>query len=320
MDLDQVLEPRVRRGDRRPPYPVVFDGAYVIAANGKAYVRIDGEPGGSLAGPVVGGADANPGDDVTCVVPQNGRPVIVRPATGSGAAGPPGPEGPQGPKGDPGAQGAQGPPGAPGAPGAKGDTGAQGPAGAQGPKGDTGAAGAPGIGLPIGGICIWPTAVAPTNYLLCSGLVVPAATYPDLATVLGQSGGNITVPDLRDRFVYGAGAEAVGVRGGADSVTLTAAQSGLPSHSHGGATQSGSTPDHLHDANTAVGSNTGAIYGWAVSGGGWWIPVWNVAQTGAADRSLAHTHPIAAEAARNATAAHENRPAYVRMAYIIRAL
>ncbi len=71
---------------------------------------------------------------------------------------------------------------------------------------------------PIGGIIMWSGAVAdiPDGWALCNG-----------STVNGHA-----TPDLRGRFVAGAGGSyAVAYTNGADSVTLTTAQ--LPAHGHG---------------------------------------------------------------------------------------
>lgn len=79
---------------------------------------------------------------------------------------------------------------------------------------------------------------------------VPAARYPRLASLLGiPSSGTITIPDLADRFLVGAGgALTVGDVGGAAQVTLTAAQ--MPSHTH-------TTPNHTHTGTTSgSGSHT----------------------------------------------------------------
>src|SRR5690606_16720903 len=57
-------------------------------------------------------------------------------------------------------------------------------------------------------------------------------------------------PDLRDRFIVGAGREyAVGARGGAKEVTLTTAQ--MPKHSHTGITDSAGAHTHTGTTNTA---------------------------------------------------------------------
>lgn len=82
-------------------------------------------------------------------------------------------------------------------------------------------------GVPTGGIIMWSGAVTaiPTGWTLCDGL-------------------NGT-PDLRDRFVVGAGGTyAVGAVGGAAAVTLTAAQ--IPSHAHSGPSHAHAGPSHTH--------------------------------------------------------------------------
>ena len=67
--------------------------------------------------------------------------------------------------------------------------------------------------IPTGVIVMWSgsTSSVPTGWALCNG----------------QNG----TPDLRDRFIVGAGnSYSVGSKGGADSVTLTTSQ--MPSHAH----------------------------------------------------------------------------------------
>ncbi len=71
--------------------------------------------------------------------------------------------------------------------------------------------------IPVGGIIMWSGAInqIPAGWALCNGL-----------TVNGRQ-----TPDLRDRFVVGAGSSyAVGSTGGAALVTLSVAQ--MPQHSH----------------------------------------------------------------------------------------
>ena len=90
----------------------------------------------------------------------------------AGPQGVPGPTGPQGP------QGAQGP---------AGPTGPTGPTGATGPQGPQGPQGPAGTGLPSGCIVMWSgtSGNIPVGWVLCDG-------------------SNAT-PDLRDRFIVGAG-------------------------------------------------------------------------------------------------------------------
>ena len=68
-------------------------------------------------------------------------------------------------------------------------------------------------GIPAGGIIMWSgaTNAIPSGWVICDG--------------------NNSTPDLRNRFVVGAGdSYAVDATGGADSVTLTLDQ--IPAHTH----------------------------------------------------------------------------------------
>jgi len=81
------------------------------------------------------------------------------------------------------------------------------------------------------------------GFLLCDGSYVSQTTYAALYALLGTTfgptvGGNFALPDFRSRFPVGAGtgpgltSRTVGAVGGAESVTLSASQCALPSHSH----------------------------------------------------------------------------------------
>lgn len=108
--------------------------------------------------------------------------------------------------------------------------------------------------IPTGCILMWSgsTTTVPTGYALCNG-----GTYAK-----SDGSGNVTVPDLRDRFLVGAGlAYAVGTSGGAvsntptitvtnEAVALTTSQ--LPAHTHSntlndsGHTHAITDPGHTH--------------------------------------------------------------------------
>lgn len=75
---------------------------------------------------------------------------------------------------------------------------------------------------------------APSGWLVCDGSTFSATDYPKLATVLGST----TLPDFRDRFPIGVGANALGATGGAAT------------HTH-------STPNHSHTFSSA--SNTATV-------------------------------------------------------------
>ena len=70
--------------------------------------------------------------------------------------------------------------------------------------------------IPLGGIIMWSGAIAniPSGWALCNG----------------QSVNNQTTPDLRDRFIVGAGNLPVQATGGSQNVTLSVPN--LPAHNH----------------------------------------------------------------------------------------
>lgn len=97
--------------------------------------------------------------------------------------------------------------------------------------------------IPSGGIIMWSGSIAsiPSGWFLCNG-----------------SNGT---PDLRNRFVVGAGSTyAVDATGGADSVTLSEAQ--IPGHTHTFSATTASDGAHTHTASTAsAGSHTHSFSG-----------------------------------------------------------
>lgn len=92
---------------------------------------------------------------------------------------------------------------------------------------------------PTGALMLWLTATAPAGWLLCDGATVPAANYPGLASVLGSSGGNVTLPDLRGRVPLGVGTatgaagatnHVLGAKGGEETHDLQLTE--IPAHDH----------------------------------------------------------------------------------------
>ena len=123
-------------------------------------------------------------------------------------------------------------------------------------------------GVPTGGIIMWSGSVlsVPSGWALCNG-----GTYSK-----SDGSGSITAPDLRDRFVVGAGTTyAVNGTGGSTSATTssgggggTITTSAAGGHNHGGATQGHSLttaeiPAHNHQQTTGQGSS-GSVTGWNV--------------------------------------------------------
>lgn len=138
-------------------------------------------------------------------------------------------------------------------------------------------------------------------------------------------------PDLRNRFVVGAGTSyEPGDTGGSASVTLTVDQ--LPSHKHSASTESAGS--HNHDATTnADGQHTHSytFRDWAreVQTGGITQNIW--AGTASANTSSAgsHTHTVTINSAGSHShsvtvdntgggQAHENRPPYYALCFIMK--
>ena len=207
-----------------------------------------------------------------------------------GEKGAPGQDGQDGDKGAQGAQGIQG---------NKGDIGPQGGSGGVGDKGDEGEKGAPGesgsIGIPSGFIGIWSGAAnaIPSGWYLCNG-----------------SNGT---PDLRDRFVVGAGSGySVGNTGGSASVTLSTAN--LPSHSHGGAS-------HNHTVSGTTGSDTHnhTIQSATSIGGGSRVASQNDTGNTASTQNDTHSHSFSANTnTQGSSATNANLPPYYALCYIMK--
>lgn len=178
------------------------------------------------------------------------------------------------------------------------------------------------VTLPAGGIIMWSGSIAsiPAGWVLCDG--------------------NNSTPDLRDKFVPGAGSSYTpGQTGGANTVTLATSQ--LPSHTH---TQQGSfasgteSAAHVHGGTTdGIGDHAHFVQGTGGGGGGSGVtgnasggPVGGVSTTSAGAHShtfttgtenAAHAHlvTIAGEtAAAGSGGAIENRPAFYALAYIMK--
>lgn len=166
-----------------------------------------------------------------------------------------------------------------------------------GPTGAPGAPGVPGIGVPLGGIILWSGAIGtiPTGFVLCDG--------------------NNGTPNLRDRFIVGAGnTYGVGAVGGSADATLV-------SHSHSGTTSGGG--GHTHSVLVAQNSssNTNRIdteaAGFAGEGGSR-VYVTNNGELNQMVGSVGdHTHTFDTSTA-GSGATNANLPPYYALAYIMR--
>lgn len=175
---------------------------------------------------------------------------------------------------------------------------------------------------PVGSIMMWPSATIPANWQLCDGSSLNRQEYAALFSVLGTTYGNndsstFRIPDMRGLFVAGRGANnynALNQKGGSNTVALSVNE--MPKHNHdtGTSTEDGSVTTtqnggHTHSYtkptvdNTKVGTYDGA----------------NVRSAGSANTGSAglHTHTVPLKA-RGAGAAHENRPPFIVLNYIIK--
>ena len=116
------------------------------------------------------------------------------------------------------------------------------------------AMGAAALVSPSGEIKMWPTASAPTGFLLCDGSTVSRTLYSDLFTVIGTTFGSgdgsttFTLPNFENRFPVGAGDlySVAGTGGSKDAI--------LVSHTH-----TVTDPGHAH-ANVVTSSDANARY------------------------------------------------------------
>jgi len=131
----------------------------------------------------------------------------------------------------------------------------------------------PTLQVPVGMIVMYGSVTTiPRGWLLCDGTGYAIATYPALFAAIGNtygSSGGFQVPNLTGRIPVGAGGtatgalgselglgRAVGSTGGVATVTLTAAQSGMPAHTHTYDDKYRTTGALVSSGGTAINSNS----------------------------------------------------------------
>lgn len=203
--------------------------------------------------------------------------------------------------------------------------------------------------VPIGTVIDYVGTVAPAGWHLCDGTAHGSAAY--LAAF-----GSDSTPDLRGLFVRGAGSGLTnGQTGGAATVTLTAAQSGLPAHSHpvtvnnGGASHShtidppntgtSGVGDHMHGSSYVANfrasegprnetpnedfyeiGQTSANLDQTLQPSGAHSHTVDIAPFSSAAATATHGHSASSSnnTAANATAAHENLPPFYVLTKIVK--
>ena len=173
----------------------------------------------------------------------------------------------------------------------------------------------------VGSIQMYAGSSEPTGWLMCDGRAVSRTKYSKLFEVIGTTYGSgdgsttFNLPDMRNLFVVGAGSSySINSKGGSDTVTLTTSQ--IPAHTHGEKSLTG---------NVTI-RKTGAGYDTAISRSG---IVSSITSSGSGSTSLngsgssgqkldqinfnaTHTHSSV-----GGGGAHENRPPYIALNYII---
>lgn len=171
--------------------------------------------------------------------------------------------------------------------------------------------------IPSGGIIMWSgqTSAIPTGWYLCDG--------------------NNGTPNLTNRFIMGAGTSNETTTGGTNSLAL--AETNIPSHTHAFSTTTGSNGSHTHTGTTnTTGAHThtlnagGTAYPQSSPNQGNQAGVANASATtssaGAHSHTLnvdsagSHTHSVSGTTgSTGSTTAFDNRPAYMALAYIMKA-
>ena len=157
-------------------------------------------------------------------------------------------------------------------------------------------------GIPSGGIIMWSGSVGsiPTGWVLCNG-----------------SNGS---PDLRNRFVVGAGSTyAVNATGGTDSVSLSTAN--LPAHNHSfsGSGTTNTEGNHTHGSVALPHPSDGGRDGDSGSNSVGLLEGSTLGGTTGAAGSHNHTVSISGTTGNQGSgSSHENRPPYYALAYIFK--
>lgn len=185
-----------------------------------------------------------------------------------------------------------------------------------------GAVSAPGS-TPVGSILEYAGTAAPAGFLLADGTSYLRTAYPALFAVIGTTygaadGTHFNVPNRKGRVGVGRDAaqsefNTLGETGGAKTVTLTAAQSGLPQHTHvqnahshlRGTIHTGATATN---PGSRLASASASVF-YANNGSGYTADSTGTEAATAVNQDAGPT---------NATTAHNNLQPYIALNYIIK--
>lgn len=206
---------------------------------------------------------------------------------------------------------------------------------------------------PIGSIQMWPSDTLPIAYKLCDGSSLDKTEYAELYAILGTtyggSGNTFNLPNLKGRFVAGKDPSVTDYAelantGGANKVALGVSE--MPKHNHNSATSTSdkevSTSNegkHSHNVNWGTYGDSGEGYYGGRTGGASNFPtyvdtncplkdIWygegksteNTKGFVAKDGEHSHSFDMYARGGdvNGVTVAHENRPPFIVLNYIIK--
>ena len=146
----------------------------------------------------------------------------------------------------------------------------------------------------------------PSGWLTCDGTSKSTSTYSTLHTAIGYafggSGSNFNVPDMRDKFVIGAGStyNVAATGGSADAV--------IPTHTHTASSASGGSHSHTIDRGGGVGAPYYITYGDGNN---------NFQATTPTNSGGAHSHTVTVNST-GVSPTGANLPPYVGLGFIIK--
>jgi microcystin-dependent protein len=170
------------------------------------------------------------------------------------------------------------------------------------------------IGVPVGTLTMWigTEASVASSWKICDGTAISRTTYASLFAICGTEYGvgdgstTFNLPDFQTNNVFPRGATddaGRGTTGGESTHLLTGAESGTTAHTHV-ITDPGHTHSYTRPYVTGYGSGSGG--GSPPSG----------ATTGSSTTGISINNSSAADAG----SAHENKPPYVDVHFIVKVL
>ncbi|MEC4725831.1 phage tail protein [Shewanella sp. D64] len=153
--------------------------------------------------------------------------------------------------------------------------------------------------LPRGSIIMWSGNSIPQGWALCDG-----------------SNGT---PDLKDRFIVSVGdTYGLHARGGESSVQLTSNESGVPAHSHSGSTNTDGSHQHTGNEEYKADNDDNDGVHHVIADRNHHAPDSSTGQISSSGSSHSHSFTTNNNSKGNAEEAHENRPPYYALSFIMK--